>query len=394
MAKTIRIGLVGAGFAARYHVECLERVYGVDVELVGVTSKRASSREAFARQHNMQPYKDVHAMLPDIDLVDIVSPPYAHEEAMYAAADAGKGIICEKPLTGSFGPADADDSYRGDEASKVDMLEDVLGRLTRLAGAVRTSNVFFGYGENFVYAPSVQKEREIITKTKAQVLRMTGEESHNGSASDSYGIWRLAGGGSLIGKGCHPLTGMLYLKRVEGLANGGRPIRPVAVSSRTHQLTRLPAYRDAGHIRTDYHDIEDYGFMHVTFEDGTVCDALTSEVVLGGIYDYIEVFANNHRTRCALSPVGVIDTYNPKNAQYDDIYTVEKISSKEGWTSASADENFTIGYQAELQDFAHAAAHGETPQAGLELALDTITTIYAAYLSDERGGKEAEIPLL
>jgi len=177
---------------------------------------------------------------------------------------------------------------------------------------------FFGYAENFVYAPSVQKEREIVEKTGAQILRQTGEESHNGSASPVYGIWRFAGGGSLIGKGCHPLGGMLYLKRAEGIARHGAPIRPASVSARTHQLTRLAGYRDAGLIRTDYHDVEDYGFMHVVFEDGTVGDVTASEVALGGIYDYIEVFANNHRTRCRISPTGLMDTYNPRAEQYKD----------------------------------------------------------------------------
>ena len=46
------------------------------------------------------------------------------------------------------------------------------------------------YAENWVYAPAVQKEREIVVKTGAQILRMIGEESHSGSHSPSYGIWR------------------------------------------------------------------------------------------------------------------------------------------------------------------------------------------------------------
>ena len=204
---------------------------------------------------------------------------------------------------------------------------------------------------------------------------MTGEESHNGSASNTYGFWRLAGGGSLIGKGCHPLGGMLYLKRVEGLARNGQPIRPAFVSARTHQLTRLPAYRNAGFIRTDYHDIEDYGLMHVVFEDGTVADVLTSD----------------HRARCNISPIGIVDIYNPRNDQLKDVYTIEKISSKEGWSPTSPDENFSMGYQAELQDFVTAAASGTPPQSGLELALDTTAAIYAAYLSDQRKG--AEVPV-
>jgi hypothetical protein len=197
-----------------------------------------------------------------------------------------------------------------------------------------------------------------------------------------------------MGKGCHPLGGMLYLKRIEGLARNGRPIRPVRVTARTHQITRLKAYQNAGFIRTDYHDIEDYGLMHVTFDDGTICDALTSEIVLGGIYDYVEVFANNHRTRCHISPAALVDTYNPRGEQYKDIYTIEKISSKEGWTPASPDENFSIGYQAEMQDFIECAASREQPQSDLDLALDTTTTIYAAYVSEENRGAEVDVPLL
>jgi predicted dehydrogenase len=195
-----------------------------------------------------------------------------------------------------------------------------------------------------------------------------------------------------MGKGCHPLGGMLYLKRVEGRARDGKPIRPAAVTARTHEITRLASYRDAGLLRTDYHDIEDYGFMHVVFEDGTVADALTSEVVLGGIYDYLEIFANNHRTRCRISPVNLVDTYNPRGEQYKDVYLIEKASTQEGWSPAAPDEDFTLGYRAEIQEFIAGAVNGTEPQSGLDLALDTIATIYAAYVSDENGGREETIP--
>lgn len=392
--NTVRIGLVGTGFAGRYHVECLRRVYGANVELAGVTSKRPESRQAFGEEHGIPVFDDIESMLDRVDILDICSPPYVHEQGILTAAAAGKGIICEKPLTGYFGPPGADDSFRGDEVCKSDVLADVLARLQRIAEVVRKQNVFFGYAENFVYAPSVQKEREIIEKTGAQVLRMTGEESHNGSASDVYGFWRYAGGGSLIGKGCHPLGAILYLKRVEGLGRHGTPIRPATVSSRIHSLTRLPDYQDAGMIRTDYHDIEDFGFMHVVFDDGTVGDVITGEVTLGGIYDYVEVFANNHRTRCHLSPVGIAETYNPRGEQFDDIYLVEKASTQEGWAFCATDENFTMGYQPELQDFVTCAANDIQPQSDLDLALDTTAAIYAAYLSAENRGIETDIPRL
>ena len=271
------------------------------------------------------------------------------------------------------------------------MLREIIDRLGRIRKAVEDAGVSFGYAENFVYAPGIQKEREILEKTKCQILRMTGEESHNGSASPVYGIWSKAGGGSLIGKGCHPLGGILYLKRVEGLVRHGKPIRPATVSARVHEITRLPDYQDLGLIRTDYRDIEDYGFMHVTFEDGTVADVLTSEIVLGGIYDYVEVFANNHRSRARLSPAGLLDLYNPRGEAFKDIYLMEKVSTQEGWSFAAPDEGFTMGYQGEVQDFITSAAAGVQPQSELELALDTTLTIYAAYCSAQNKGVETEI---
>ena len=392
--KTIRVGLVGAGFAARFHLEALQQVHGVNVKVVGVTSAREESRQAFARAHGMKAFADAKAMVPHVDVLDIVSPPSAHEDAMLEAMTAGVHVICEKPLTGYFGPRNCGDEYRGDRDPKEAMLAKVAAGLKKLSAAVRKSGVVFAYAENFVYAPAIQKEREIIEKSGAQVLRILGEESHNGSGSPVYGIWRFQGGGSLMGKVCHPLTAALYLKRVEGLARNGKPIRPRTVTSRCEQITKLPAYQDKGFIRTTYHDTEDHGWMHVTFEDGTVADVISGEIVLGGIYNYVEVFANNHRTRCNLSPAALLDTFNPKNEQYKDVYTVEKISTKEGWTSCSPDENFTLGYLAEMQDFLTCIAEGRTPQSEMQLACDTISAIYAAYLSDERKGQETQIPLV
>jgi predicted dehydrogenase len=388
----LRIGIVGTGFAARIHVACWRRIYGPAVEIAGVTSRRQASREGFGKTNDIPAFGDLDTLLERVDLVDFCSPPFAHEDGILGAAAAGRGVICEKPMTGYFGPDATDEKYRGDLDSKSRMLEEVTARLNRIAGAVRRAGIFFGYAENFVYAPSVQKEREIVEKSGAQILRMSGEESHNGSASPVYGIWRFAGGGSLIGKGCHPLGGMLYLKQVEGMARQGAPIRPIRVSARTHQITRLPGYRDLNFIRTDYHDVEDYGLMHVVFADRTVGDVITSELTLGGIYDFLEVFANNHRTRCHISPAGLVDTYNPRGDQFKDIYLVEKASTQEGWSHAAPDENLTMGYQQELQDFAASAVNGRPPQAGLELAIDTTATIYAAYLSEERRGAEVSVP--
>jgi len=112
------------------------------------------------------------------------------------------------------------------------------------------------------------------------------------------------------------------------------------------------------------------------------------------VYSYVEIFANNHRARCRLSPTNLLDVYNPQNSQFDDIYLIEKISSKEGWTPAAPDENWAFGYQAELKDFIDCATSGNTPQSDLVLAIDTTMALYAAYLSAESNGVEQPIQLL
>ncbi len=378
--KTVKLGIAGAGFAARFHLENLPES---GVEVVGVTSARAENRDAFAAKHNLRGYASVEQMLADIDVLDICTPPSSHQQYILAAARAGKHVIVEKPLTGFYGSPE--------KTSKREMLEAVVAAAIEVRNAVQGAGIMLGYAENFVYAPSVQKEREIIERSRAQILRMQGEESHNGSHSPVYGIWSVQGGGSLIAKGCHPLGAILYLKRKEGMARLGRPTRPASVSARTHAITSLPGFEDRGFLRTKYQDTEDYALLHVTFEDGTVADVTASELVMGGIYDYVEVFANNHRTRCRISPVSVLDVYNPRHEQFKDIYLVEKISSNEGWIPASPEEGWSLGYGRELRNFIECVREGRTPESDLELALDVTLTIYAGYVSAEEMGREVEV---
>jgi predicted dehydrogenase len=386
----LRIGIVGSRFAAHLHLAAYRRVYGVDVRVAGVTSPTAERREAFARESSATPYPSLAAMLPHVDVVDVCAPPAHHEPAALEAIEAGKHVFVEKPFTGAFGPKGG--AVAGNRASKETLLKDALASADRIVRAARRRGVVLAYAENWIYAPAVQKEREIVEKTDAQLLWMLGGESHSGSHSPTYGIWRHAGGGSLVGKGCHPLTACLYLKQVEGRARRGRPIRPATVSCRVHEITRLPVFRDRGFLRTDYEDVEDYSQLHVTFDDGTVADVFATELVLGGVHNWLEVFANNHRTTCRLNPVNLLDTYNPAAAQFKDVYVVEKIGTKEGWSHPAADEEWQQGFYGEIQDFLECCVSGQGPQSGAAVAHDTVATLYAGYVSAERSGQEVVVP--
>ncbi|MFN7925168.1 MAG: hypothetical protein U0Q16_34040 [Bryobacteraceae bacterium] len=290
----------------------------------------------------------------------------------------------EKPFHGFFGSPE--------KHSKEEMLAAVTEELRDVRRVVSEAGILLGYAENYIYAPSIQRERQILEHTKAQILRMTAEESHSGSHSPVYGIWSEQGGGSLIGKGCHPLGGVLYLKRKEGLARRGSPIRPVAVSCRTHAITKAPAFEDRGYLRTTYKDTEDYAFIHVIFDDGMVADVTTSELVLGGVYDFVEVYANNHRTRCHIQPVRVVDLYSPDKKEFAGMDLMEKISSNEGWIPAYPEFGWSNGQFYEMHDFVHSMRAGKQPECDLDLAIDITLTIYAGYVSADRKGAEVEVP--
>jgi predicted dehydrogenase len=389
-ATPVRVGILGAGFAARFHCEGYRRVHGVQVDVVGVASRSRRRREAFAAEHGLRSFATVDELIEAVDVVDVCTPPYAHAELAARALSRGRHAVIEKPFTGAYGNGRA--SFRGNRAAKLQMLNAALASCDRLRAAARGTGARIFYAENWVYAPAIQKEREILSKSGGQVLWMIGEESHSGSHSPSYGVWAEAGGGSLVGKGCHPLTAALYLKQAEGEVASGTPIRPAAVSARTHELTRTPSYRDAGFLRTDYLDVEDYSQLHLVFEDGTVADIFSAEVVLGGISSWLEVRANNHRTKCSLNPIDALSTYNAREEQLADVYVVEKIGSKQGWSHPAPDEDWMNGYPQQFQDFMEAVRDDREPLCGLLLARDTVAVMYAAYVSAERRGAEFRVP--
>ena len=390
MEKPIRVGIVGARYAARFHCEGLSRVYGVPVEVAGVISKTAEARDAFAREKNIRSFATLKELAEAVDVIDLCTPPASHEELAVQALQLGKHVIIEKPLTGYFGDGATD--FRGNTFSKKKMLEETMRSCERLLAAAARSGKKVCYAENWIYAPAIQKEREMLVKSGAQILWMKGDQSHSGSHSPYYGSWKFSGGGSLIGKGCHPLSAAIYLKKTEGEARNGEPIRPVTVSARTHEITRLTNYRDEGFLRTAYDDVEDYAQVHVKFSDGTVADLFASELVLGGVQNSLEIICNNHRTRCNLNPIDALETFSASEERFKDVYLVEKIGTKQGWSHPALDENWQHGYPQEFQDFMESIWHDREPLSGLSLARDTTAVLYAGYVSAELGGAETDVP--
>ena len=235
----VRVGIVGAGFVAHIHGEAYRHVHGVDVELACVTAARPERAQAFAREFGVaRAAADLHEVLadPDVDLVDLCVPAHLHAAMAIEAARAGKHVIVEKPLTGFFGPP---------ATPSEEMLTRALASADQVLAAAASAGVRLCYAENWVYAPPIQKARRLFTASGGPMLRLVGEESHSGTHAPINKRWVTGGGGSLIGKACHPLGAALYLKADEGRRLRGAPVRPVSVMAETAQLADTATFRAA-----------------------------------------------------------------------------------------------------------------------------------------------------
>jgi predicted dehydrogenase len=234
---SVHIGLIGCGIISRAHARgYLANSHDIRVVAVAdidesMTAERARQLGASAR------YDDYRQMLrlADIDAVDICLPHHLHADAIVASAEAGKHILCEKPLCLTTAETE------------------------RVRRAVADNGVTLMCAHKGLYLPAVARARQLIADGalgKVYELRLT-ECFANDVDPASMG-WRArretSGGGELIDTGYHPAYLLLHLA-------GGRPIEVTAMLSR-HRLTFM--------------DAEDSARVLVRFEDGAVGDIVTS----------------------------------------------------------------------------------------------------------------------
>ena len=105
--RRLRVGIVGAGIGAEHFQAYLALADRFEVRYMcdlddARAAQAVSGRKAVTITRNL----DQILADPEIDLVDICLPPHLHLSACSAALQAGKDVICEKPLVASLAEAD------------------------------------------------------------------------------------------------------------------------------------------------------------------------------------------------------------------------------------------------------------------------------------------------
>ncbi|WP_255770700.1 Gfo/Idh/MocA family protein [Pseudarthrobacter sulfonivorans] len=381
---SVSVGIVGSGFAAGLHVDALKRVYGVDVKIQAVASRSRPSADAFARRHGIpNSYATPEELLadPSIDVVSICTPNAMHGSLVIEAAQAGKHVICEKPLTGSFGPTKDQGLMRA-----IREREEAQASLAAIKDALQRAGTQFLYAENWIYAPATTKTKALMRTSGGSVVDIRAEQSHSGSHAPATRRRETAGGGALLTLGAHPIATALHLKAFEGELLCGKPIRVKSVTAETAALYASAAVRRSGSrnwLVNDWKDVETWANLVMNFDDGTKAVVNASFAMLGGIKNTFEVYTTNAVFHNNMTPNSSLQVYTPDHAAFGDEALHEKLESRTGWISASPDEGWAKGYPQEMQDFVECVAEGRQPVAGLELAGDVVQVIYAAYESAE-----------
>jgi len=166
--KQIRTALIGTGFMGRTHAEAVRRLG--NVEIAAVASSDESRARAFAASYGIsRATGDYRDLLEDgsIEAVHVLTPNALHHPISLAALEAGKHIVCEKPLT----------------VSAVEARE--------LVAAAEGANRANCVQHNLRYYPLVQHARKMIaTGELGEILVVQGTYSQDWLLYDTDWNWR------------------------------------------------------------------------------------------------------------------------------------------------------------------------------------------------------------
>jgi predicted dehydrogenase len=248
------------------------------------------------------------------DLVVIGLPNNQHAEAALLAAQAGKGILCTKPLARTAAEAKT------------------------ILDAVEQAGVFHGYLEDLVYTPKTLKAvKSVRNGALGKVLWARSRETHPGPHSDWFWDKEISGGGAIVDMGCHC---------IEISRNFiGKDVRPLEVM----------CWAD-----TQVHPIEaeDSAVGLVKYASGAIGQFEVSWTFRGGMDLRDEVSGTegtiwlNHWLRTG---------FDFFTAVGEGGYVAEKAEGETGWLFPVGDEVGALGYTEMFRDMLDAFDSGTQP---------------------------------
>jgi myo-inositol 2-dehydrogenase/D-chiro-inositol 1-dehydrogenase len=249
--KQLNIGLVGYGFMGRTHSNAFlqaPRFFDVPYEpvLKAVCARNADRVKAFAANWGYENVTtDWHELVDrkDIDLIDIASPNDTHAEIAVAAAQAGKMVMCEKPL-----------GRNGAEAE-------------RMVAAVEKARVPNSVWYNYRRVPAVTLAKQLVDAGRlGRIFHYRAQFLQDWTISADLpqggeGLWRLdvavAGSGVTGDLLAHCIDTALWLN---GPVHGVSGMTETFVKERKHTLTG----------RVEPVGIDDASAFMARFENGSL----------------------------------------------------------------------------------------------------------------------------
>ncbi len=311
-----KIAMLGTGLIGRFYTMSLLNFRGKD-EIKVACAANAAHAKNFADEFGIPRWTDDMATAirdPEIDTVIIGIPNYLHKKAALLAAEAGKAVLCTKPLATS-----------GPEA--LEMLE-----------AVENAGVFHGYLEDLVYTPKTLKALDAARKGAfGKVLWARSRETHGGPHSDWFWNKELSGGGAIVDMGCHCIE----------IARNfiGKDNRPLEVTcwadTQVHPI-----------------DAEDHAVGLVRYDNGAIGQFEVSWTFRGGMDLRDEVSGTegtvwlNHWLRTGFEMFTNVGQGG---------YVAEKAEGDTGWLFPVGDEVGALGYVAMFLDMFDAMDTGRVP---------------------------------
>jgi predicted dehydrogenase len=189
----VRVGVLGAGAWAKFaHIPGYKR--DPRCELVAIADPVIERAQEFAAEFNIPGVYGSHAELiarEDIDLVDVCTPSATHFELSWAALEAGKHVLCEKPVA-----YDYTETLRAATFARSKGLKTKLGFTFRYAPSMRymkelidegfigTPFIFNGYEQNSQWLDPQNPLRQVDVDADQSIIQVSSLEGYGAPIMD------------------------------------------------------------------------------------------------------------------------------------------------------------------------------------------------------------------